>query len=327
MYFSGVQVWQGPPSAGLTSFSSAALVLGASLGASEYLDGIISEMFVIGSIPSNATLQNIRLYVASKYEIYIANTTGLEIPEYTQTGAVVPSPLSDVGGTLLAPGSMVVGGLSQQYTGGGDMIAPYLNPATLTVDGIFCAVATNNTQEHMLVTEDSANVLAIWNRAGFSAIRYLEVGGLECAAIGFSSASGGIFSGLNGNGASYWEASNFDNTAQAGCAVFVQTGQIGGGSDDTYKRWESLTNGNLIWYGLLAGSNTPPTILTLRPTGDLVGPAGISTSATGGFWTLPTCAGTPTGVPVGGEGSVVVDSTNHKPYVYLNGAWVEWKLA
>ena len=82
----------------------------------------------------------------------------------------------------------------------------------------------------MLVTEDSANVLgspleqgrllsnyAIWRSVVWSVPLFSD---LPCA-------SGGIFSGLNGNGASYWEASNFDNTAQAGCAVFVQTGQIG----------------------------------------------------------------------------------------------------
>ena len=45
-------------------------MLGASLGPANTFDGIISEMFVIGSIPSNATLpEHVRLYVASKYEI------------------------------------------------------------------------------------------------------------------------------------------------------------------------------------------------------------------------------------------------------------------
>lgn len=46
----------------------------------------------------------------------------------------------------------------------------------------------------------------------------------------------------------------------------------------------------------------------------------IATSATSGHGLLPTCAGTPTGVPAAGNGSTVYDTTNNKLYVY-NGAW------
>jgi hypothetical protein len=48
----------------------------------------------------------------------------------------------------------------------------------------------------------------------------------------------------------------------------------------------------------------------------------LATNATDGFFRFPTCAGTPTGTPATGEGSAIVDSTNHKLYVYLNGTWV-----
>ncbi len=53
-----------------------------------------------------------------------------------------------------------------------------------------------------------------------------------------------------------------------------------------------------------------------------VTPTAIATNATDGFFRFPKCAGLPTGTPTTGEGSSVVDSTNHKLYVYLNGAWV-----
>jgi hypothetical protein len=54
--------------------------------------------------------------------------------------------------------------------------------------------------------------------------------------------------------------------------------------------------------------------------------AGLSapaTSATGGFFYAPACAGTPTGTPTAqtGYAPIVVDSTNNKLYFYSNGAW------
>lgn len=49
------------------------------------------------------------------------------------------------------------------------------------------------------------------------------------------------------------------------------------------------------------------------------GASAISTSATGKFFVIPMCAGTPTGTPAN-NGSVVYDTTNNKLYVY-NGSW------
>ena len=49
----------------------------------------------------------------------------------------------------------------------------------------------------------------------------------------------------------------------------------------------------------------------------------LATTAIEGFAYLPTCSGTPTGVPTGLAGHVaaIVDSTNHKLYFYSGGAW------
>lgn len=50
----------------------------------------------------------------------------------------------------------------------------------------------------------------------------------------------------------------------------------------------------------------------------------LATNATGGFTTIPTCAGAPTGVPAGiltGNVAMVYDSTNDKLYIYRGG----WK--
>lgn len=49
----------------------------------------------------------------------------------------------------------------------------------------------------------------------------------------------------------------------------------------------------------------------------------LATTATDGFLYIPTCAGTPTGVPtaVTGGSPLVIDSTNNKLYFYSGGAW------
>jgi hypothetical protein len=51
--------------------------------------------------------------------------------------------------------------------------------------------------------------------------------------------------------------------------------------------------------------------------------AALATNATNGFLYVPTCAGTPTGVPtaITGMAPIVVDTTNNKLYFYSNAAW------
>jgi len=72
------------------------------------------------------------------------------------------------------------------------------------------------------------------------------------------------------------------------------------------------------------GNSEPPTTIgTMDPNGNFVwNSAAIATTATNGFIYIPTCAGTPTGVPTTYTGRVplVYDSTNNKLYIY-NGAW------
>lgn len=50
----------------------------------------------------------------------------------------------------------------------------------------------------------------------------------------------------------------------------------------------------------------------------------IATNATNGFLYIPSCAGTPTGVPTSYSGGIplVFDSTNKKLYVYSGGSWI-----
>lgn len=53
-----------------------------------------------------------------------------------------------------------------------------------------------------------------------------------------------------------------------------------------------------------------------------LGDGPLATTATTGFFYIPSCPGTPTGVPVASVGlaPMVWDSTNHLLYVY-DGSW------
>lgn len=80
------------------------------------------------------------------------------------------------------------------------------------------------------------------------------------------------------------------------------------------------------------GSYLPLTIFTggsercrVDIDGNIVAGASVAlaTTATNGFLYVPTCAGTPTGVPtaITGMAPIVVNTTNNKLYFYSGGAW------
>lgn len=73
------------------------------------------------------------------------------------------------------------------------------------------------------------------------------------------------------------------------------------------------------------GAQTYATQLTLGLSA-VFGSAAIATNATDGFVYIPTCAGTPTGVPTTNTGRVamVYDTTNHQFWIY-DAAWLQPK--
>jgi len=73
-----------------------------------------------------------------------------------------------------------------------------------------------------------------------------------------------------------------------------------------------------------AGSTTGQERMRIDKAGNVVvNTAALATTATDGFLYVPTCAGTPTGVPTTytGRAPIVVNTTNNKLYFYSGGAW------
>lgn len=77
-----------------------------------------------------------------------------------------------------------------------------------------------------------------------------------------------------------------------------------------------------------AGTSTATQRVKITSTGNVIlnstGSA-LATTATNGFTYIPTCAGTPTGIPATlptGALPIIIDSTNNIMYIYSGGAWV-----
>jgi hypothetical protein len=70
-------------------------------------------------------------------------------------------------------------------------------------------------------------------------------------------------------------------------------------------------------------SNNTKRVFVPNAGGFVCGTAALATTATDGFLYIPTCAGTPTGVPTARTGTVamVFDTTNNKLYIY-DGGWL-----
>lgn len=99
----------------------------------------------------------------------------------------------------------------------------------------------------------------------------------------------------------------------------------------TEQDWTSTTStqdAKMIFAVALNGTVTERVEITSGGSVLLAKAGALATTATDGFTYVPTCAGTPTGVPTAQTGMVamVFDTTNNKLWVY-DGAWIGVVLA
>ena len=110
----------------------------------------------------------------------------------------------------------------------------------------------------------------------------------------------------------------YENSTLLGAISFVGT-NFATASRRKFLEIVSVPSGGGITLGTAGAIRT-----TIDGNGNLVhGTAALATTATDGFWYIPTCAGTPTGTPTAYTGRVpiIFDTTNSKLYIY-NGGWL-----
>lgn len=176
------------------------------------------------------------------------------------------------------------------------------------------------------------------NTIGFSTnsterIRVLSTGEL---CVGSTTALRSGFATIAASGASYNQLVLADTVAYNASPTIEQdfTGKYNSGG--TYATFAAIRgaklnttdadqNGTLSFWTNNGSGITQK--LTISNTGNIYGLSG-STSATDGFFYIPSAAGAPSGTPTSVSGRVPMyyDSTNNKFYVY-NGAWKGVTLA
>jgi hypothetical protein len=176
------------------------------------------------------------------------------------------------------------------------------------------------------ITSSGGNPLWVWDTNDYLA--YDRTNNVFSAYIGSTPKltlnSTGLFAG------------NGVDSASPSAGVVSATGGLGtniAGASLTIRGGESTgsgAGGPIIFSTAQAGASgatirNATERARITSTGNVVagGSVALATTATDGFLYVPTCAGTPTGVPtaITGMAPIVVNTTNNKLYFYSGGAW------
>lgn len=310
-YINGVEYESYRPS--ITSFTDAAIKIGANLNSAELFSGTIGEVLIKDTIPATEEWRATRRYISSTYGISMAAATASLKPSLTLNSSTLGNGAIVDNGSYLAIGSYGVLSTGSTTTG-------YIYNADVSLNGNFAAFVGGN--EHDVSNFWSGqNVLNIRNKcdSGFSAIRYsYPRAGEEGGAMGLASGYNGTAPwGEPTYGSTYLEASNFRDATEFGSFRLVQTRA----SDLTITvRYEVQRTGDQVWYsrnGAIGMSNATLagyTQMALQnSTGNLTLTAGqliVSTQKT------PSSA-----TDTGTKGMICSDAS----YIYVCTATNTWK--
>jgi len=258
--------------------------------------------------------------------------------------SALPAASTPLAGTELVP--IVQSGVTEQVTVANLTAGRTVDAATVNVDANSASAAVRITQTgagNALIVEDSTSPDAtpfVVDASGFVVAGYTA----NITSANIQANGGTPFSGIRWNAASTGPTvligksrsatvgtnaillvndtvGNITFTGADG-AAFIPTATITAAVDNT----PGLNDmpGRLVFSTTADGAATVTERMRIDSNGNVrVGTAALATTATNGFLYVPTCAGTPTGVPtaITGLAPIVVDTTNNKLYFYSSGSW------
>lgn len=185
---------------------------------------------------------------------------------------------------------------------------------TLTVSGASTLAFSNVPSSTFAVYVD----LLITNGAAFVLTFPASVTWLQGTAPTFQTAGVDLVRLVTRDGGTTWYGVHLGKNLSVSGVVKAANGLQSGVVQNTAGVLNLLSDGNIGWV---------ITAVTGKPrhngvAGVVCANAALATNATAGFLYLPTCAGTPTGVPATetGTAAAVYDTTANKIWVY-NGSW------
>lgn len=280
--------------------------------------------------------------------IYVDTTTGVYLPQLTASRILSLDANNKISSSFNTTGSGSTLVLSTSPTFTTDITTPEINGVTnaLTINA-----ATTLLYEMYLGTSASRGIWS-WNastvilRSGSSAVNFtIGTPAYTTNIVSYNATGNVAIGGVADNATDQLQVSNHIGTpvlnlrGRSGAAPtqlnfipFDATNSI-----IKFKNTSGTTRGFIdlniysgemkFWgssggYFPTFGSNGSERMRIDTNGNVVVNTAAIATNATSGFLYIPSCAGTPTGVPTSFTGRVpmVYDSTNNRFYIY-NGAW------
>lgn len=329
------------PSSSVAASSSAGVIVTVG-GSTSYLIGKANSLYWLPNSGYGFRYDTNGLRVGVVADLHTANTSTNDIANFykNQNGFTALRVANNTSGTAgsaaiavssdnFSSTSSYFGAFSAGYTTSGIAVASTAVVAAGTVAGMNLGTTgatqlsfwTNNTERGRFLSTGewvvgktaltaSADIANYYkNQNGYTSVRLINNTSGTSGAAGYSVTANDFTSGLYMNA---YSAGYTTNGVQEAGAMAIWTNSTGGlniGTNAAYQM--SFWTNNVKRASIDSNGNNIFTV------------GALATNATNGFIYIPSCAGTPTGVPTAVTGGVplVADSTNNKIYAYVGGAW------